>query len=199
MSRLEQLKRNLKPGDAYRRSDLAKWSKSVDRHASELVAKGVLKKLQNGLYYYPKESAFGKVPPTDEQLVHTFLKDDNFLLTSPNAYNSLGLGTTQLYNTMVVYNHKRHGQFKLGGRTFDFQRKYLFPKKLTSEFLLVDLMNNLDSLAEDHNKLKAKVMERALEAEPNKLEKAVNQYGKVATKKFFASLLKNSAALTYAV
>lgn len=33
MTRLEQLKKRLKPGHVYRRADLAQWSKSVDRHA----------------------------------------------------------------------------------------------------------------------------------------------------------------------
>ncbi len=189
MRRLDLLKKHLKPGTVYRRSDLAVWSKSVDRHARELVEAGVLKKLQNGLYYYPKESRFGAVPADDEQLVRTFLKDDGFLLTSPNAYNRLGLGTTQLYNSRVVYNHKRHGVFKLGGRTFEFRRKYKFPRRVTEEFLLVDLMNNLKSLAEDQEALRLKVRARALEMEPRKLRRAVKQYANVASKKYFESVL----------
>lgn len=40
------------------------------------------------------------------------LKDARFLLTSPNAYNGLGVGTTQLYARAVVYNHKGHGAFE---------------------------------------------------------------------------------------
>lgn len=196
MKRLEQLKRNLRPGNVYRRSDLEKWSKSVDRHARELVEEGVLTKLQNGLYYYPKESAFGEVPPTDRQLVGAFLKDNNFLLTSPNNYNALGLGTTQLYNTMTVYNQKRHGQFKLGNKTYDFQRKYNFPKKLSSEFLLVDLMNNLKALAEDHEQIKTRVKSRALNMDRKILLSNVEKYGKVSTKKFFSSLFGNETTLT---
>ena len=127
MPRRVPLQRHLKPGAVYRRSDLAEWSNSVDRHARQLVEAGVLVKLQNGLYHYPKTSSFGAVPADDEQLVRTFLKDDSFLLTSPNAYNSLGLGTTQLYNTRVVYNHKRHGIFELGGRSFNFSGNTNFP------------------------------------------------------------------------
>lgn len=198
MSRLEHLKRNLKPGKIYRRSDLEKWSKSVDRHARELVEEGVLTKLQNGLYYYPKESTFGSVPPSDKQLVSSFLKDNNFLLTSPNTYNSLGLGTTQLYNTKVVYNNKRHGKFTLGNRTFDFQRKYSFPKKLSNEYLLVDLMNNLNSLAEDKNEVKEKVKQKALTMDSKKLLANANQYGKVGTKKFFNSLFTDGSELANA-
>jgi len=193
MSRLEQLEKHLKPGTVYRRSDLAEWSRSVDRHARQLVEAGVLKKLQNGLYHYPKASRFGVVPADDKQLVRTFLKDDGFLLVSPNAYNSLGLGTTQLYNTRVVYNYKRHGVFKLGGRTFKFQRKCKFPRTMTEEFLLVDLVNNIKLLAEDQERLLKKVRARALDTDPGKLKRAVKQYGKVACKKFFAGVFASAA------
>jgi hypothetical protein len=86
-------------------------------------------------------------------LIKSFLKDDRFLLTSINAYNSLGVGTTQLYNQRTVYNHKRHGDFKLGNKNFSFRVKPHFPKKATPEFLLVDLVNNLDTLAEDQSEL----------------------------------------------
>ena len=76
-----------------------------------------------GFMLYPKETVFGKAPAEDDKLVGTFLKDDRFLLASPNAYNSLGVGTTQLYDKTVVYNHKRHGDFVLGGRKFRFPRE----------------------------------------------------------------------------
>lgn len=39
--------------------------------------------------------------------------------------------------------------FKLGNRTFDFRVKPRFPNELSTEFLFVDLYNNLDELAED--------------------------------------------------
>ena len=80
-------------------------------------------KLSGGLYYVPRQSVFGKAPADENDLVAAFLKDDRFLVTSPNDYNTLGLGTTQLYNTRRVYNHKRHGDFKLGNRSFHFVRR----------------------------------------------------------------------------
>ena len=122
---------------------------SVDRDIHGLVQDGTLQKLSRGLFYYPKESVFCKMPPDGNDLVRTFLKDDHFLLTSPNLFNSLGVGTTQLHNQQVVYNHKRHGKFKLGNEEYDFRVKPRFPRKLTPEFLLVDLVNTLDNLAED--------------------------------------------------
>ncbi|MEJ1340713.1 MAG: hypothetical protein RPU64_00095 [Candidatus Sedimenticola sp. (ex Thyasira tokunagai)] len=192
MKRLDQLKRHLRPGRVYRRADLAQWSKSVDRHARELVDQGVLEKLQNGLYHYPKNSVFGQVPADERELVRSFLKEDDFLLTSPNAYNTLGLGTTQLYNSRIVYNHKRHGLFTLGGISFEFHRKPRFPRKLSEEFLLVDLLNNLPTLAEDLDALRTRARKKAKELNANKLRVAARNYGKVATRKFFDQVLANA-------
>lgn len=191
MSRLQQLKRQLKPGEVYRRTELANWSKSVDRHLDELVQDGTLQKLSQGLYYYPKESAFGKTPPDENMLVESFLKDHRFLLTTPNVYNSLGVGTTQLYNVRTVYNHKRHGEFNLGNKTFQFKIKPHFPKKLTPEFLLVDLVNNLESLAEDSSEVLKKVAGKVEVMDKKKLKQSVVEYGSVKAKKLFASLLQS--------
>jgi hypothetical protein len=189
MSRLKELKSHLKEGHVYRREDLTEWSNAIDRHLDKLVEEGVLEKLYQGLYYVPKISSFGKVPPDENALVRGFLKDDRFLLVSPNSYNSLGVGTTQLYNKKVVYNHKRHGRFRLGNREFEFQRKYDFPTKMTQEFLLVDLANNLDDLAEDREEILNKVLAKASQLPSQKLKHAVMRYGSVRTKKLFKKVL----------
>ncbi|MBU3820992.1 hypothetical protein KO566_02880 [Flavobacteriaceae bacterium XHP0103] len=159
------------------------------------MERGVLEKISQGLYYYPKESVFGTVPPDEETLVQSFLKDDDFLVTTPNAYNALGVGTTQLYNKQVVYNHKRHGEFQLGGRTFFFHLKPRFPKKLTPEFLLVDLVNNLDALAEDTQEVLSKAKAKAQSMDPKKMQQAVKAYGGVKAKKVFASIAESKLNL----
>ena len=189
MRTVDQLRRQLKEGAVYRRSDLAKLSSSVDRHLGDLVKEGTLQKLSQGLFYYPKQTVFGKTPPDEKLLVQSFLKDDNFLLTSPNVFNSLGVGTTQLYNTKVVYNHKRHGKFKLGNQEFDFRVKHQFPKKPTTEFLLVDLVNNLDTLAEDKAQVLGNVANKVNGMDKRALKRSVAQYGSVKTKKIFAPLM----------
>lgn len=135
-----RLCKDLKAGRVYRRQDLAQLSSAVDRHLRELVAAGKLKKLAHGLYHAPKQSNFGPLPPEDEKVVGGFLRDKNFLVFSPSAYNTVGLGTTQLYNRTLVYNHKRHGVFRLGNRQFDFRMKPRFPKKVTLEFLYIDCL-----------------------------------------------------------
>jgi hypothetical protein len=189
MTKLRELKQHLRPGRVYRREELAHWSTAIDRHLKRLVDEGALTKLAAGLYLCPRDTVFGKAPAGDDELVTSFLKDHRFLLASPNAYNSLGLGTTQLYDQTVVYNHKRHGRFSLGGRTFDFRVKPAFPKKLTGEFLLVDLVNNLDRLAENRIDVLARVKERAPSYDAPRLWRAARDYGNVGTKKFFAGVL----------
>jgi hypothetical protein len=173
----------LQAGRVYRREDLARLSNSVDRHLSQLVSKGTLKKLAQGLYYAPKQSSFGPLPPTDEQVVKGFLRDNEFLVFSPSSYNMVGLGTTQLYNNTLVYNHKRHGVFKLGNRQFHFRVKPRFPKKLTPEFLYVDLLNNLDELAEDRDSVLSQARTKLLSFNQSLLQKALDSYGNMATRK----------------
>lgn len=187
---LDKLKSHLREGKTYRRADLVQWSKSVDRHLQVLVKEGTLKKLSGGLYYCPKSSVFGEVPADDFELVRAFLKDERFLLTSPNAYNALGLGTTQLYNTRVVYNHKRHGMFTLGGRVFDFRLKHHFPKDLSSvESLFVDLLNNLDELAEDREVVLKRARAKVPSLNAARLTRATKEFATLSTKKFVQSVL----------
>lgn len=193
MSKLHELKKHLRHGQVYRRADLAPWSSAVDRHLKQLQDEGTLTKLAPGLYACLKDTAFGKAPAEDLPLIAAFLKDDRFLVTSPNAYNALGVGATQLYNETVVYNHKRHGRFQLGGRWFDFQVKPHFPTSLSVEFLLVDLVNNLNRLAEDPTTLLARVREKAVRMNKTRLTRTVRRYGNVRAKKFFAQILADPA------
>lgn len=114
-----------------------------------------------------------------------FLRDKEFLVFSPSSYNSVGLGTTQLYNKTLVYNHKRHGVFRLGNRRFDFRVKPRFPKKLSREFLYVDLLNNLEELAENRDVILHQARGKLPSFDLGRLREAVESYGNMATRKRF--------------
>lgn len=185
----EKLASQLKAGHVYRREDLTEFSKAVDRDLAVLVDQGSLEKIAAGLYYKPAHSRFGKLPPDETELVASFLKEKKFLLYSWNQYNALGLGLTQLYNRSVVYNHKRHGVFNLAGREFDFKNfSRGFPKKLTPEFLLVDLLNNLSELAEDSELVKSNVRENISNFDLKKVHRNSEEYGKISTKNFLKGI-----------
>jgi len=183
MAQLEKLKSYLKKGVIYKRDELEKFSKSIDRHLSELTGDGTLKKVGPGLYHFPKKNAFGFEPPADELLINKFLDDSSFLITS---FNALGLGTTQLYNKQIVYNHLRSGDIRLGNKLFIFRKRSSFPGKLTKEFLVVDLINNLDSLAEDQPSVLEKALKKAKSLDQPSLEFAVGKYGTRRTRKLLA-------------
>lgn len=190
MTQLETFQKKLKSGKVYRRSDLEQFSNAVDRHTQLLVKMGALIKVAPGLYYAPKNSVYGKLPATDKELLSAFLKQHRFLTISPNDYNSLGVGTTQLYNTKRVYNYNRHGDWKLGNRVYHFVKKNYIPKEVTKELLLVDLVDNVDELAEDKEKVLDKVKHKVNEMDKVKLKRLVSDFGKLSTRKFFDPLLK---------
>ncbi len=188
MAKLVELKSRLKKGAIYKREELQKWSTSIDRHLSELTSEGTLKKVGPGLYHFPKKNAFGFEPPTDERLIKKFLGNSSFLITSFNLFNGLGIGTTQLYNTKIVYNHLRSGDIELGNKLFRFRKKSSFPPKPTEEFLIVDLINNLESLAEDQPKVLEKALRKARTLDQPSLEDAARKYGAPKTRELLAAL-----------
>lgn len=193
---LEQLKRHLRPGRVYRRKNLLPWSKSIDRHLKKLTVDGTLQKLRTGLYYCPRTFEFGEAPADADELIKAFLKTDRFVVVSPNAYNQLGLGTTQLYNKRAVYNQKRRGTFSLGNRRVTFERRVNVPRHLSPEFLLVNLVNELDQLAEDQEAVLSRVREKAKEMDARKLSRAVSLYGKSSTRKRFREMLRGGCCKT---
>lgn len=188
------LVRHLRAGKVYRREDLVPYSTSVDRELQQLVASGRLTKAAQGLYYAPRKSVFGDAPPAESEMLAAFLKDKNFLSFNPSVYNSLRLGTTQLYNKTIVYNHKRHGIFMLDHRQYDFRMKHRFPKpsQVTTEYLLVDMLNNLSELAEDDEMVLERAQKKLNQFDAKKLTKALADFGSVATKKLVNSWLSPS-------
>ena len=192
MTALNQLKRHLRPGQVYRRKNLARWSNAVDRHVRTLLDEGRLEKVGAGLYMTPRQTRFGEAPAKREKLVETFLGDDRFLLVSPSAFNGLGVGTTQLYNEPVVYNRKRHGKFKLDGRVYDFRMRPTVPKRLSKEVLLVDLLHNLDRLPEDKSAVLPRALERAKEMDRSRLARAVQDFGSARAERLLTPVLERA-------
>lgn len=187
---MNTLFQHIKQGEVYRRSDLEYYSTAIDRQLAQLIKVGKLVKLNQGLYYAPMQSKFGVVPPDDHLLVERFLKDEDFLLISPNVFNTLGLGLTQLYNTMWVYNHKRNGEFILNGKSFNFKLKNSFPQKITREYLLVDLLNNFESLAEDKKSVVDKLTRNVISFNIDALMKATQQYGNGTSKRIIKLIVR---------
>lgn len=187
----ENLKEKMKPGRVYRRLELEAFSNNLTRDLDKLLEANDLVRAAPGLYYKPKMTSVGPLPASTEELVRAFLNDNDFLLTSLDDYNLLGLGLTQLYNETIVYNRKRHGTFTLDGRRFSFRRPRNFPNRLSKEFLYVDVLNNKSELLEDTSNLENVLARLTAKSDRKKLLAAARSYGKVSTRKFFEELVSN--------
>jgi|SRR5258707_7920750 hypothetical protein len=86
------------------------------------------------------------------------------------------------------------GSFSWAAAGFTFRVKPRFPKSLTREFLLVDLVYNLDQLAEAKEEVLKRVAERAAEVDQKRLRRAVRDYGSAQTKKFFERALPRDSS-----
>lgn len=183
MKNADKLKSAMRLGRVYRRQDLEETSTAVDRDLKTLVENGEVRKLAGGLYCRPRQSRFGALPPEDRELVRAFLKTDDFLLSSYNNFTDLGLGLTQVYNTYVVYNHRRAGDFQLGRKQFKFRLVPAYPAALTKEYLLVDLLNNLRNLSDDVAAVLRNLKSALNEFDREKVFECLKRYGSPAAKR----------------
>lgn len=65
---------------------------------------------------------------------------------------------------------------------------------MTEEFLLVNLANNIDNLAEDRDKVLNKLLAKAAQMPSQKLRHVVMEYGSAKTKKMLKLLMTNTTA-----
>lgn len=172
----------LEAGRVYRTRDLARWGINTPRLAKRLVAQGRLVPLAHGLFAYPERSRFGEVPPADEELMRAFLDGTPFVFTGPQRWNALGLGSTAVFATPLVYNTKRSGTFELGGRRF-LLRRVAFPADPPAEWFVVDLLENAEKAGVSLSALVA-ALTRALGRaafDRERLQQLAHEYGSKTT------------------
>jgi hypothetical protein len=172
------LKNHLTPGCLYGRVELGIKLGATNIEVLKLLKAGLLVNLGHGIYEFPNTSRFGLLPPDPNKLIEFFLKTAEFLVFSLNDYNALGIGTTQLYNHLIVYNHKRSGRVELGHQVFEFRKRTYFPKLVTPEFLLKELTACLPDMAEDRAAVLANARARLAELQSQRtIEMATDDLG----------------------
>ncbi len=183
----------LKTGRVYRTRDLSRWTANPTRLARRLVDEGRFKPLAHGLFVYPKQGRFGAVPPTDEEIMRAFLDGMPFVLTGPDRWNSLGLGTSATFAAQLVYNTKRSGEFTLGGRRF-LLRRVAFPKHRSPEWFVVDLLQHAEQAAADRDDLTAALANavRRGRFNPDGLRAMATEYGSRDTQARVSFALRTS-------
>ena len=82
----------------------------------------------------------------------------------------------------------------LDHRQYDFRMKHRFPlpSQVTTEYLLVDMLNNLSELAEDDAMVLERAQKKLNQFDAKKLATALADFGSVATKKLVNAWLLQS-------
>jgi hypothetical protein len=179
---------NLQPGRVYRTRDFEAWSANAARLAKRLVREGKLVPLAHGLFAHEKQSRFGAVPPSDEELMRAFLDETPYVFTGSDRWNALGLGTTGVTAAPIVYNTKRSGAFRFGGRRFVL-RRVAFPENPTPEWFVIDLFEHADQAGASRSALAAslsKALSRGVYSRERLLEMS-ERYATKATRTFVDS------------
>lgn len=186
-------KPELTPGQVYRTRELGQWGANPTRLAKRLVREGQLRQLAPGLFFAPKPSRFGPVPPSEKEVLRGFLGTDEFVLTGPPVWNALGLGTTAAFATTLAYNHKRSGEFRLGNQRFQL-RRVRFPPEPSPEWFVIDLLENRASVGADLAQLQAALC-GALAADRFdrlRLRAMAAEYGTLAVREVVGECLERS-------
>ena len=85
-----------------------RYQPALAKALSRLVLQGELQKIAKGKYYIPKQTIFGKLKPTDSELVKDFLEQNGRVvgyITGTTAFASMGL-TTQISSSMLIGTNK---------------------------------------------------------------------------------------------
>ena len=76
-----------------------------------------------------------------------------------------------------------------GKRVFDFHKKRAFPKSLSREFLLIDMVDNLSKIAENKADLLKRIQNRIEAFDQQAILECSRKYASPTTRNIFASLL----------
>lgn len=181
---------NLQSGRVYRTADFARFDKNPTRLVGRLVRSGRLRPLRKGLYHAPETSAFGDVPPSEDELLRAFFRGRPFLRTGPSVWNRLGLGSTAVEAVPLVYNKTRSGTVEMGGRRFEL-RRVRFARRPDPEFFVIDLLENTDRAGVDFATLR-RALSVALQSgrfHAERLRDRAGKYGSPTTQRFVHELL----------
>lgn len=188
--RLQSLMYSFSPGRVFKVQEFSRFSSAPSRDLKALVLRGYLVNLGRGFYYRPKKLGAYNVPPSEKELLLRFLKTSHFLIRNMSDFNKLRLGTTQLFNETYIYNKKRDGKIELGGTTFFFKKRD-FPKTNHDEYMLVDMLNNLDRLGVNNEEVLSNLRRRwntDLPLDKSTVLKFSKKYGKYWVKKYFEKI-----------
>jgi hypothetical protein len=107
---------------------------------SRMSKQGILGRIEKGLYYKPKETAFGTVRPSEREVLKAILEEKKGYISGISAANVVGI-TPQIAKEIVIASGNYRPPRKIAGLTIRFRRAKIGPGKAS-----VTILQILDSL-----------------------------------------------------
>lgn len=114
-------------------------TKAVQR----LLRKGIIKRISTGVFYKPKQSAFGELKPREEELLKPYLFQDGkrvAYITGNALYNRMGL-TTQVPKNIKVASKIKRVVTKIGKTQVKPVKSYI--EVSNENFYLLEILDAL--------------------------------------------------------
>tara|TARA_R100000935_G_scaffold1440_3_gene4662 strand:+ start:2760 stop:3485 length:726 start_codon:yes stop_codon:yes gene_type:complete len=116
---------------------------------SRMVSNGVIKRYKNGMYYKPKQTAFGELKPREDELLKNYLFENNkqiAYITGVRLYNQLGL-TTQVSKVVRLASKDKEIKTKIGSLIIKPAKSYVSVTKKNVPLLqLLDVMKDFKNI-----------------------------------------------------
>ncbi len=121
----------------------AAYYKALQRmcESNELV------KIAKGTYHLPKISKYGIVPPSEKEIVSTFVENGTGTVIGYSLYNSLNL-TTQIPKTITVMSSALEGLTKTIRNVVIHQTPLEFSSEITSMVHGLEVLQNFNTIQE---------------------------------------------------
>jgi len=114
---------------------------------SRMCKDGNITRITKGIYYRPKLSKFGAVPPSDHEIIRSFTKDGQGVVVGYALYNALKL-TTQVPKRILVYSSLPDEQHRRIGNVVLQRCSLKFDSQVCSTVRMLDVLQHYGEIQE---------------------------------------------------
>jgi len=155
---------------------------AVIKALNRMVATGKIAKISKGKFYKPENTPFGKIMPSQTQIVKDLLEEDGKItgyLTGYSIYNQLGL-TTQMSNIIQIGKNEIRPKIKRERYTITFiKQKNIITKENIPLLQLLDAIRYIKKIPDTNIEKSSK---RFLAIIKNLSDKEINTLARLALK-----------------
>ncbi|GJM36146.1 MAG: hypothetical protein DHS20C18_51470 [Saprospiraceae bacterium] len=168
MSKIKERINQIEEGQLFTYDDvelLNKDSYALSKALSRLVNDGIIERLRKGVFYKPRKTKFGKLQPTEKQILELILSNktsSNGYITGLIVYNNFGL-TTQIPNEVEIATPNPKKAEKIGILKVRYV-KGIAPKLESDieKLQILDALKNFKRIPDRNDELFVKLLKRKI-------------------------------------